>query len=261
MWLALVIIGAYLVTKKAKTPPVAPVAKTVTTPPAPVVPKPTPAPTPVPVPVPPAPKVFAGLELTPWLIAAGAAADTGAAGNVPVASQAQVEDNAAWIAIDPRGKAYANGYFYKPLGADPTRDTYDYELRMMIDTPDECAAAQAVELDVQQCIGGIVYNTGLQFDFQSSQMRIWNRTGKAWVPNGQPCPRWQATVWQVVTLQTHRKGLSIYYDDVDGNTSTVSFVAPKLGLPDMMNVAIQLDGNSAGAPFRVYLDEVNFTLS
>lgn len=242
MWLALVIIGAYLVTKKAKTPPVSVLA-------------------PVPVPAPTAPKVFTGLELTPWLIAAGAAADTGAAGNVPVASQAQVEEGTAYVAINPQGKAYANAYFYKTLGADPTRNTYDYELRMMIATPDECAAAQAVELDIQQCIGGVVYNTGLQFDFQSNQIRIWNRAGKAWVATGLACPRWQAEVWQIVTLQTHRKVAGVYYDSVGGTPSTASYLAPKLGLADMMNVAVQLDGNSAGAPFRVYLDYVNFTLS
>ena len=235
------------------TPP-----KTVTAPVVPVVPA---------KPVKPSPKIWTGLELTPWLVAAGAAADTGAAGNVPVASQGTVSEGTAYVEIDPRGKPYANSYFYKQLGANNALDTYDYLLRMMIATADECAAAQAIELDIQQCIGGVVYNTGLQFDFQANQIRVWSRHAKEtgdpnpWKPTGQPCPRWLPEVWFNIDLKTHRTATAVVYDMIDLQPSTLTFPAPKLGLPDMMNVAVQLDGNSAGAPFRVYLDEVNFTLS
>lgn len=224
------------------------------------------APIPVkPVPALPTPKSWTGLELTQWLVAAGAAADTGAAGNVPVSSQSVPTDHCAWLEIDPQGKPYANGYFYKQLGPQPAYSNYDYPLRLMIATPDECAAVQAVELDIQQVIAGIVYNTGLQFDFQANQTRVWNRTASQWVVTGQLCPRWLAGVWQVVDLKTHRQtvgsNVNVVYDGVDGFPSTLTFPAPNLKLPDMMNVAIQIDGNSAGAPVRVYIDQVNFNLS
>lgn len=207
--------------------------------------------------------VFGGLEQTAWLVASGAAADTGATGNVPVASQSQPSTTTAWFAIDPQTKAYANAYFYKKLGADASKTSFKYALRLMCATAAECAASQAVELDVQQVIGGVVYNTGAQWDFADGQFRVWNRSGHAWVATGIVATRWTPGQWMSVVLETHRTDTTVVYDAITVNgvrtALTQSYPAPNLGLTPMLNCAVQLDGNKTGAPYHIYVDAVSMT--
>jgi hypothetical protein len=220
----------------------------------------------------PAPAVFEGLELTPWLLAPGAAANTGSTGSLAVATQGQPGINSAWFSLAPKGP-YANGYFFKKLGADPTRKNYKFEVALMFGSPVDAAASQALELDIQQVISGMVYNTGLQFDFEENALRVWDRAAKEagdpnpWKPTGLPCPRWTAGKWMRGVYTTHRDDSNVYVGrfDLNGTTllqpNSVPFAAPHLGLTDMLNCAIQLDGNQSATAYKVYLGPTRFTAS
>jgi hypothetical protein len=210
--------------------------------------------------------VFDGLELTPWIVAGGSVANS--AGNPGVAGDAQSvpTDLNAWFDIFPNG-AYQDKYRFKQLGADPSKTSFAFEGLLMLPEP---AKPQAVELDVQQVISGVIFNYGLQWDFAENQMRIWDRAAKVagdpepWKSIGLPCPRWAALAWHSFRLEGHRDAANIYYDAVTMNgvktPLTQTFAAPNLGLKDMFNCAIQQDSNSAGAAFRLYIDRVKMTL-
>jgi len=206
-------------------------------------------------------KVFDNLELTPWLLAPGTAANTGSTGSSATATQGQPGVSCAWFKLAPKGP-YANGYWYNQLGADATRTSFTYDLRFMFGTAIDAAASQAVELDIQQVIGGVVYNMGWQFDFADNALRVWNRSGKTWVKTGKPCLRWIQGQWIHILAEQHRIGGNVIHDAITINglrlPIDMSFPAPTLGLNDMLNCAIQLDGNKAGATYQIYLDAIKF---
>lgn len=214
--------------------------------------------------------VFPALETTTWLLAPGASANTGSTGSLATATQAQPSSSSAWFNIAPLG-AYADAYWYKTLGANPSKTNYTYQLSFMFNTAADAAASQCVELDIQQCIGGVVYNTGWQFDFAENTIRTWNRYAKErglpnpWVSTGLLCPRWVAGQWMHIFVENHRDASNVYSDAITINgvrtPINLSFPAPSLGLSDMLNCAVQLDSNSTATAYKLYVDNIIFTAS
>lgn len=207
--------------------------------------------------------VIEDIEFQPWILASGTVANTPGSTATAVGTQGQPGPMCAFFSIRPN-KPYADEYWYQAQGPQPTRETLRYAGKFLFPTQQDALASQALELDLQQCINGVVYNTGLQFDFAENQLRVWNRSGKAWVPSGQTCPRFTSLKWNSFSLETHRDDSSVYYDGVTINGSDIdlskfSWLAPNLGLPDMMNYAVQLDSNSKGLPYTVYISGFKFS--
>lgn len=216
-------------------------------------------------------KIFDALELSPAIVAGGSVANT--AGNTGVAADAQGVPSAlnAFRDIFPSGP-YQDKYWYWENGADAAKTKYQYEVRFMLPTAADCSAAQALELDVEQRISDEIFNVGFQFDFaESKTIRIWNRSATTasvphgWISTGLPCPRWNPGEWHSVKLVAHRDGHSVVYDSitVDGVTTALTQTYPTItaNKTDCLNCAVQLDGNSAGAAYRAYIDNVKFTVS
>lgn len=221
--------------------------------------------------------VFDNLEFNPWLLAPGASANSGQAGSLTTATQSIPGVNCAWLATAPKGP-YANAYFYQQL--DPhhilaDRKTFTYEQGFMVPTAADANAPQAIELDIQQVISHRVVNPGFQWDFVANKMNVWNRSlatpantgGGDWEPIGKTCPRWTPGKWMQMKFECHRDDANTVFMDAatfDGTRMPlgISFNTPILpDKPDMLNCAIQLDGNSIGTAFRVYIDRVRFTAS
>jgi hypothetical protein len=214
--------------------------------------------------------VFDGLELTPWLLAPGTAANTGSTGSTAVATQAQPGITSAWFNLAPAGP-WANAYWYKKFGVWPKKNTFTYELSFLFGTAGDSAASNCVELDIQQVISGLGFNPGWQFDFNENLLRVWDRDRKQkglpepWISTGHPCPRWIAGQWVHIVAENHRDGANVYHDamTINGNRIPINmmFPATPLALPDMLNCAVQLDGNKAGTAYKLYIDRVKFTAS
>lgn len=206
--------------------------------------------------------VFRGLEWQTALVAGGSVANS--SGNPGVAADAQgiPASSFAFRQIIPNGQ-YEDKYWYWKLGADASKSSFTYTVNFMLPDP---SAPQALELDVQQVIAAVCYNVGFQFDFADNSVRIWNRstTNHGWIATGVSSPRWVAGSWHSVTLKTHRDSTTVYYDSmtIDGVTTSLtqfSFPAISLSNPDTINVAIQLDANSAGKAFLANIYGVDFT--
>lgn len=204
---------------------------------------------------------FDGLELTPWLLAPGALADSDtAAGNVSTATQTQPGVECASFAIDPKGQSWANAYWYKELGADARVTHLVYEASFLFPTAADAQASQAIEMDIQQTISGVTFNWGLQFDFADNAIRVWNRASKSWNPTGQPCPRWPEMEWQRVRLEVSRLSTSVAYNLLTINEQDVllqqAYPQATVGEKPQINCAIQLDGGKSGTAYRVMVDGV-----
>lgn len=206
--------------------------------------------------------VFPDLECSPWLVAPGTAANTPGSGATMIPSQAIPSTNSAWLGITPQDP-WANAYFYKRLGADASKNTFTFELFALFADMFSSQASNCVELDIQQVITGLGFNPGFQFDFGGNRLRVWDRNSKQWIATGQPCQRWTPGQWNHIVFEAHRDNTTIYHDALTLNGARIvlgqSFPAPHLSLPDMLNCAIQLDGNKAAQPHKLYLDRVKFT--
>lgn len=212
-------------------------------------------------------KTWNDLERSVWLLAPGTLANTGSAGSLADGFQTLPDTNCGSFTLRPHGP-YADRYWFRELGADPFKSKYRYEVSILFGSAADSSAVQAIELDIQQVIGGIVFNPALQFDFAEDIVRIWNRSIKPqgeWEPIGLACPRWDFGKWVTVSLEAHRTASTISYDSVtvSGVTREVKAIypAPNLGKPDMLNLGFQLDGPKEGIPFKVYVDAMNFTVS
>lgn len=212
-------------------------------------------------------KSWHDLERSMWLLAPGALANTGSAGSLADGFQTLPDTNCGSFTLRPHGP-YADRYWYRELGADPFKSRYRYEASFLFGSVADSNAPQAVEMDIQQCIGGLVFNPALQFAFASNQIRIWNRSIKPqgeWVPTGLPCPRWNFGQWQTVAIEAYRTLNTVVYDFVTANGATTklnqSYAAPNLGKPEMQNIGFQLDGPKDGTGYKVYVDAMNFTVS
>lgn len=213
-------------------------------------------------------KSWHDLERSMWLLAPGALANTGSAGSLADGFQTLLDTNCGSFTLRPHGP-YADRYWYRELGADPFKSRYRYEASFLFGSAADSNAVQAIEMDIQQCIGGIVFNPALQFDFAEDIVRIWNRSIKPqgeWEPIGLPCPRWDFGKWNTVAIEAHRTLNTIAYDAVTLNGVVTKilaapFPAPNLGKPDMQNIGFQLDSNKNGTAFKVFVDAMNFTVS
>lgn len=209
--------------------------------------------------VPVRPVVFEDLETTPWLIAGGTVANTGAAGNSADSVQTQPGVTSASFKLIPAG-SYADKYWYKQLGPHPTLTRFEQHASFLFPAASDANVSQAVETDLQQCINGVVYNFGTQCDFAEGSFRIWNRSAGAWV-SIIPLTRPASGTWMNIVLNCHRDGSAVFYDSISINGTTVSFApvsfpAPTLGLLDMLNYGFQLDGNKAGTAYTVSVDRM-----
>lgn len=213
-------------------------------------------------------KTWNDLERSAWILAPGTLANTGSAGSLADGFQVLPDTKCGSFEIRPHGP-YADRYWYRELGADPFKSKYRYEASFLFGSASDSQAVQAIEMDIQQCIGGIVFNPALQFDFAEDLVRIWNRSVKPqgeWEPIGLSCPRWDFGKWNTVAIEAHRTTNLIVYDSVTVNGVVTKiqgqpFPASNLGKPDMMNIGFQLDSNKNGTAFKVFVDAMNFTVS
>ena len=210
------------------------------------------------------PMVFADLQYKSWLVASGTAANTGAIGNTATSQQTLPGAAMATRTLQPDGP-YADKYWYLSLGANPSLMRFRQEYAFLFPTSLDSVNAQAVETDLQQCIGGVCFNWGFQFDYAESLLRVWNRNGKSWVNIGFTASRPLPGQWVTIQLDCHRDAANVYYDVITLNgaklplATNMGFVAPKLGLADMLNVGQQLDGEKVPSAYSIAIDRMKLT--
>jgi hypothetical protein len=213
------------------------------------------------------PTVFDKLERTPWLVAAGTAANTNTTGNTATSAQTIPGINYASRTIIPNGP-YADKYWFKQLGANKSFRKFKQEGSFLFPAATDSANSQCVETDFDKAddITGSVYNAGSQFDFAENSFRLWDRSTGAWYPTGIPMPRFAYATWVDFTMDFHHDNDAIYYDGyiLNGNKLTLdpkatTFASPKLQKDPHMNYGFQLDGAKIAKAYTVFIDNFKLT--
>ena len=155
---------------------------------------------------------------------------------------------------------YSNALWWKQVGANSSAHNFKYDLYFYLKNP---SAAQALEFDVNQSVGGHKYIFGTECDIKGSgTWKVWSKA-YGWRSTGIGCHQPTAYKWHHLTWQFQRtSGGNVKFVSVtlDGSTHYVNRTyAPKSSSVKELNVAFQMDGNKYQTDYQVWLDKVKLT--
>ena len=155
---------------------------------------------------------------------------------------------------------YANALWWKQLGGNSSAHNFKYDLYFYLKNP---TAAQALEFDVNQSVGGHKYIFGTECNIKGSHTwRVWS-AATSWVSTGIPCGMPSAYKWHHLTWNFQRTStgkVKFVSVTLDGKTSYVNRTySPKSSGVSELNVAFQMDGNKDMTDYQVWLDKVTLT--
>ncbi len=207
--------------------------------------------------------VYSSVQKSKWTSCTSCA---GAGGSGPTASISQYTyisspslDGAASQFNLSGSHSYSDALWWKQLGANSGASNFKYDVYFYIKNPN---AAQALEFDVNQSIGGKKYIFGTECSIKSTgTWHVWSSSAK-WQNTGIPCHAPTAYAWHHLVEQFQRVNGMVKFVSItlDGKTSYVNrSYAPQGSSVQELNVAFQMDGNSSMTPYSVWLDKVNLT--
>ncbi len=209
-------------------------------------------------------QTYSSLQKSKW---ASCTTCAGAGGSGPTASYSQIlyigspsmTGSSSKFSISGT-KAYAAALWWKQVGANSAAHNFKYDLYFYIKNP---GAAQALEFDVNQSVGGRKYIFGTECNIKGSHAwDVWS-TSRHWLSTGIPCSAPSAYTWHHLTWQFQRtSGSQVKFISVtlDGRTHYVNRTyAPQASGVNELNAAFQMDGNSSMTAYQVWLDRVTLT--
>lgn len=155
---------------------------------------------------------------------------------------------------------YSDALWWKELGPDNSATNFQYDVDFYLTTPQD---AQALEFDVNQSDGTTRFIFGTQCNIKNGAVfDVWDTAGGRWMHTGVPCPAPSANTWHHLTWQLKRSASQATFVSVtlDGVTHPVNMTfngKPASG--SELNVAFQMDGDSAQHAYSTWLDKVSLT--
>ncbi len=227
---------------------------------------PTPTPTPAPgFPAPPSTAVIKSNidQMTGWdscTVCAGA----NAAG--PVATYSMVENQASPSLDGASAKfsisgttPYSDALWWKQLGAADSATHLKYDVAFYITNP---GVSQALEFDNNQSNGAHKFIYGTQCNIKGNHWDVWGNASGNWLSTGIACSVPTAFVWHHLTWEFQRTSTNVIFVGFtyDGVTHYVNRSYPaRSSTVHEMNVAFQMDGDSAMHAYSTWLDKVTLT--
>ncbi len=156
---------------------------------------------------------------------------------------------------------YGAALWWKQLGADDSKKNFVYDMYFYMTNP---SAAQALEFDMNQAVGGLRYIFGTQCDYKDHKTwDVFDGVARKWVSTGIACTPPSAYVWHHLVLEFQRtsgnmaKFISV---TLDGKKSyfNKSF-APHTSSVRELNVAFQMDGNKYMTDYSVWVDKMKMS--
>lgn len=229
---------------------------------------PTPTPTPTPVPSLPAPPASAVTksnidQMTGW---ASCTVCAGANANGPVATFSMVENQAS-PSLDGKSAKfsisgttpYSDALWWNQLGAVDTVTNLKYDVSFYITNP---GVSQALEFDNNQSNGAHKFIFGTQCNIKGGHWDVWGNAAGNWISTGIACSAPAAFTWHHLTWEFKRTATSVIYVGFtyDGVTHYVNRTYPaRAASAHELNVAFQMDGDSAMHSYSTWLDKVSLT--
>ena len=228
-------------------------------------PSPTPTPTPVGFPAPPSTAVVKSNidQMTGW---ASCTVCAGANANGPVATYSMVENQASPSLDGASAKfsisgttPYSDALWWKQLGAADTATHLKYDVAFYITNP---GVSQALEFDNNQSNAVHKFIYGTQCNIKGGHWDVWGNAAGNWISTGIACSAPTAFVWHHLTWEFQRTSTNVIFVGFtyDGVTHYVNRSYPaRSSTVHEMNVAFQMDGDSAMHAYSTWLDRVTLT--
>jgi len=158
-------------------------------------------------------------------------------------------------------KPYSSAIWWKQLGANASASNFEYDLYFYVKNSN---AVQALEFDVNQSLNGKKYIFGTQCDANGHHdWDVWDTANSVWVQTGIGCSAPVAYTWNHLTLEFQRVNGQTKFVSVTLN-GTKSYINrtfwPMSVNASELNVAFQMDGNSANTAYSTWLDKVNLSV-
>jgi hypothetical protein len=181
----------------------------------------------------------------------------------PVATFSMVENQAS-PSLDGKsaifnisGKTpYSDALWWKQLGAVDTATHLKYDVDFYITNP---GVAQALEFDNNQSNGAHKFIFGTQCNIKAGHWDVWGNASGNWISTGVACSAPTAFTWHHLTWEFQRTSTNVVFIGFtyDGVTHYVNRSYPARGSSvHELNVAFQMDGDSAMHAYSTWLDKV-----
>ncbi|HEX7284877.1 MAG TPA: Ig-like domain-containing protein [Candidatus Angelobacter sp.] len=167
------------------------------------------------------------------------------------------------------GAPFSNGYWFVGQHPAPSKGLQylGYEFDIYIPKGME-NSPQAIEFECQQGLNGWAYNFAFQADYAGGTWRVFNYVAKRWESTGIKLTRFTPGTWHHVLAEYHNNPAThqVYHDaiTIDGVRHAVTAFrvhsAKSTGSGNYFNAAFQLDLNSKGTPYHVFVDRMKVTL-
>lgn len=231
-------------------------------------PAPTPTPSPTPtggLPAPPAGAVVkSNIDQIPAWDSCTVCAGANARG--PVATYSMVENQASPSLDGLAAKfsisgttPYSDALWWKQLGAADSATHLKYDVAFYITNP---GVSQALEFDNNQSNGTHKFIYGTQCNIKGGHWDVWGNAAGNWLSTGIACSAPTAFVWHHLTWEFQRTSTNVIFVGFtyDGVTHYVNRSYPaRASTVHEMNVAFQMDGDSAMHAYSTWLDRVALT--
>jgi hypothetical protein len=228
-----------------------------------------PSPSPTPTPTSSA-TVINRVEESPWLTC-GNCGNTGATGATAAYSDTlgiatPSEDGSSTQFSIAATVPYTNGYFYQhhtPVTTQINALTYEFDIYIPVGSEN---LPQGIEFECQQILNGWVYNFSWQALYPGNQWRIFDYGLKQWDATGLTVTRFSPGTWHHIVAEYHNDTVAhtVLHDalTVDGVRMPVNITHNAFfsgAVNNQFTNAVQLDSNSAAAPYSVYVDGMKIT--
>jgi hypothetical protein len=196
-----------------------------------------------------------------------------AGGGTPNSSMTQnvtspsLDGKSAEFSIGPQPPdcpGYCNMLYFNPVAGGSSVSHFLYDVYFYIDNP---SAPQALEFDANQTYGGQRWVWGSECNFKADgHWDIWDdapQTG--WEQTNIPCLNtdFQANTWNHITWDVQQTGNNVQYNNltVNGKVYPVNTTYPNQQnwTLEEIDTAFQMDLDTVGTPFHVWLDQVSLT--
>lgn len=160
---------------------------------------------------------------------------------------------------------WANALWWKKVGANNNVTNFLWDFWVQLDG-NAAGAAQALEYDAFQFVGGYNYMIGSQCNVAAGVWDLWDELNGHWIHSTIPCHGFAAGTWHHIqwymttnhTNQTYRYVTLV----VDGVPHTINktYNAKNLHWGDNLGCQFQLDVNASGTGYSEWYDNVTLTV-
>ena len=160
---------------------------------------------------------------------------------------------------------WANALWWQKVGAHNSVHNFLWDFWVYLDSSSQ-HAAQALEFDAFQFVGGYNYMIGSQCNYAAGVWDTWDEASGHWIHSSISCPRFSANNWHHIqwymTTNTSTHKYTYVTLVVDGHSTAVNVThsAKNLQWSDNLGVQWQLDVNASGQGYHEWVDSATLTI-